>query len=89
MNNSHNIKEKMVEDNKMEYRARLPWIDKISTAVLEARVKLGIRRTLQAVEALAGTIGGDASTQRQAISACNFSASQCTKELKKRGVVVR
>ncbi len=72
-----------------EFRARLPWIDKISTEVLESRVKLGVRRTLDAIAAIAGAPGVPPDAQRQAISACNFSASQCTKELKKRGVSVR
>lgn len=78
-----------MEGNKVEYRARLPWIDKISTEVLESRVKLGVRRTLYAITAITGVPGVTSDAQRQAISACNFSASQCTKELKKRGVTVR
>lgn len=71
------------------WKARLPWIDKISTEVLESRVKLGVGRTLDAITAIAGVPGVSPDVQRQAISACNFSASQCTKELKRRGVSVR
>lgn len=79
------------KENQQEngWKARLPWIDKISTEVLESRVKLGVRRTLNAIAAIAGAPVVPPDAQRQAISACNFSASQCIKELKKRGVSVR
>lgn len=76
-----------MEGNKVEYRARLPWIDKISSGVLEGRVQLGVRKTLDVVTAIASTGSGE--SRREVISACNFSTSQCVKELKKRGIKVK
>lgn len=40
-----------------EFRARLPWIDKIPSNVLEGRVDLGVRRTLEIVTAFASQAG--------------------------------
>lgn len=65
-----------------EFRAALPWIDKINPDALAFRAKNGITKTLAM-----GTKSAGDKTQAQAfISACNFSASQCVKELKKRGI---
>lgn len=86
-----------------EFRARLPWIDKIPSNVLEGRVDLGVRRTLDIVTAFASQAGNLASladdptaymqahreNTRQIISSCNFSTSQCVKEMKKRGVKIK
>lgn len=84
--------------DRVEFRAALPWIDKISPEALAFRAKHGITKTL----AMA-TAGAKAFTQlnitndsgvkaalkkdtQNAISACNFSASQAVKELRKRGI---
>lgn len=84
---------------RVEYKARLPWIDKIPTHVLEGRVHLGLRKTLEIASATSESLGKMAyacgggevfsKEQRDILSACNFSSSQCVKELKKRGVKVK
>lgn len=74
--------------NRHEFRARLPWIDKISSGVLEGRVQLGVRKTLDAVTALSSSVAGG-EPLREIISACNFSTSQCVKEIKRRGIKVK
>lgn len=81
-----------------EFRANLPWIDKINPDALAFRAKYGITKTLAMASACAKAFTapnttGDATVKvalkketQAAISACNFSASQCVKELKKRGI---
>lgn len=81
-----------------EFKARLPYLDKIDSDVLVYRVKNGITKTLTAVENGADVCrdgGFPASThdiykklQRDMISSCNFSASQVAKELKARGIKI-
>ncbi len=82
-------------NDRHEFRANLPWIDKIDPDALAFRSKNGITKTL-----VMATTGARAfskfenSSVKQAlkadtqalISACNFSASQCGKELRKRGI---
>lgn len=81
--------------DRVEFRANLPWIDKISPEALAFRAKHGITKTL--VMATAGAkafskyenpaLKRALKTDTQAlIAVCNFSASQCVKELKKRGI---
>ncbi len=78
-----------------EFRANLPWIDKIDPDALAFRAKNGITKTLAMATTGARAFSPiqDAGVKRalkadtQAlIAACNFSASQAVKELRKRGI---
>ena len=69
-------------NDRHEFRANLPWIDKIDPDALAFRAKNGITKTL----ALATKSVGDKTQAQALISACNFSASQSVKELRKRGL---
>ena len=69
-------------NDRHEFRANLPWIDKIDPDALAFRAKNGITKTLeQATKSV-----GDKTQVQAFISACNFGASQCVKELRKRGI---
>lgn len=68
-----------------EFRARLPWIDKIVSDILKHRATHGITKTLRLASACTYTENITVDHRKQMISACNFSASQCVKELKRRG----
>lgn len=80
--------------DRVEFRANLPWIDKISPEALAFRAKNGITKTLDMATACANPIAHPDAPKNQLargsskalIAACNFSASQCVKELKKRGI---
>lgn len=79
-----------------EFKARLNYLDKIDSDVLVFRAKNGITKTLERVTQNAEQVRDGLlpashlpivkNLQRDMISACNFSASQCAKELKNRGI---
>lgn len=69
-------------NDRHEFRAALPWIDKINPDALAFRAKHGITKTL----VMATRCNEDKTQAKGFIAACNFSASQCIKELRKRGI---
>ena len=69
-------------NDRHEFRANLPWIDKINPEVLTYRAKHGITKTL----VMATRCDDDKTQAKGFIAACNFSASQAVKELRKRGI---
>lgn len=83
-----------------EFKARLPYLDKIPTDVLKARLEVGVTKMLALVTGAAAGLGKVAYSHggepkeaykqdaRAAIAACNYSASQVAKELKARGVKI-
>lgn len=82
-------------NDRHEFRANLPWIDKINPDALAFRAKNGITKTLVMATSGARAFSKfERSDVKQAlksdtqalISSCNFSASQCVKELRKRGI---
>ena len=73
-------------NDRHEFRANLPWIDKINPEALAFRAKYGITKTLaQATNGALNSAEGVSKT-KSLIAACNFSASQAVKELRKRGI---
>ena len=73
-------------NDRHEFRANLPWIDKINPDALAFRAKNGITKTLaQATNGALNSADGVSKT-KSLIASCNFSASQCVKELRKRGI---
>lgn len=71
-----------------EFKARLPQLKHISPDVLKYRAENGISKTLAIATALTVEYEDKKSRllAKQYIAVVNFSASQCRKELKIRGV---
>jgi len=73
-------------NDRHEFRANLPWIDKINPEALAFRAKNGITKTLaKATDEVLNSAEGVSKT-KSLIASCNFSASQCVKEIKRRGL---
>ncbi len=76
-------------NDRHEFRANLPWIDKINPEALAFRAKYGITKTLaQATNGALNSAEGVSKT-KSLIASCNFSASQAAKELRKRGIAFK
>lgn len=83
-----------------EFKARLPYLDKIPTDVLKTRLEMGVGKMLALVSGAALVVGeanyshgGEVKEAykldaRNCIASCNYSASQVAKELKARGVKI-